>query len=85
MSWVLLLIQLIPTLISVIKSILEMIDKLKTKPERVAARKELRELAKAHVTAPEQHGLAASATREAAARDDLTAMLDRLTARTVAV
>ncbi len=48
MAWLLLLIQLLPSIINLITLILELIKKKKG-PERVAARRELFALAKKHV------------------------------------
>lgn len=48
MSWVLLLIQLIPGIINAIMAILDAIKKLRG-PEKLAAKKELVDLAKRHV------------------------------------
>lgn len=81
MSWVLLLIELIPTLVKVVTAIMELIKQLPTRAERKVARGELRGLAKLHVGAmrKKEAGIVEMAAGDATR--DFAALLERLKAR----
>ena len=83
MSWVLLLIQLIPTIIKIVEAIVKWTKKLPTREERSEARKELRGLARAHVAAlrATKDAKVYASMAEADAEKDFAEMLERVKAR----
>lgn len=81
MTWVLLLLELVPALIKIVSAIVQLIQKLKTRPERTAARRELRGLARAHVRRLRTPD---TAFAEDGAVKDLVALKERLEVATKA-